>query len=741
MDYSIGVKPLCLPLSLRCREMVKIPVVAFGLLMALPALAQLNYHLDQTIPVKIDGKNIDLPWAGGLNSAQINTIDLNKDGKEDLAVFDRTANKMFTYLNSGNGYTYNPEYEAFFPSTIDQWVLLRDFNCDGQKDLFTSEPAGISVFVNVTGNSNTPRWRPFNQGNPLLTIGFSGTINLQVNGTDIPAIDDVDEDGDLDVIVARFVGIGTMEFHKNFSIENTGRCDSMQLKRITNQWGNFTECDCGRYAFDGTDCSQATGGRVLHDEGKSLLTLDMNNDGLRDLIFSEEDCDALYLLKNEGTRDSADMKSFSLFPQPDPTTLLFPAAFYEDVDFDGVKDLVVSTNLSSRAPSATDMANSVWLYKNTGTTAAPQFTLKKTNWLQDQMVDVGSYASPAFGDYDNDGDMDLFVSYWAGTDTTSSVYLYENTGSFTAPSFELVDKDYLEISKLGLFNINIQFADINVDGKKDLVFTATDKKSFDTHLFFIANKSNQLFDFEGQSPGEIDFTFNQFESILFNDVNRDGLPDILIGKTDGSLQYWGNGGSGSAPHFALFNSAYLGLSSTSARYCVSPLVADVNGDGKQDLLLGNKGKVVMYSDFRSAPKQADTLLFYNSINKSYEQFGLGNLLALATADLYGDRNPVIVAGAITGGIFMLKSDSTGPNGQENSVVIWPNPIKQGQDINVRVAKDSEVQFFNVLGQKITEPLSIPSGERTLLSQSLSSGFYFARVSWAGGSETVKLIVR
>ena len=147
-----------------------------------------------------------MPWAGGLNSAQINTIDLNGDGKDDLAVFDRTANKMFTFLRSGNQYTYNPDYELFFPSSINQWVLLRDFNCDGRKDLFTSDPAGMAVFVNTTTPGGLPTWRPFNPGHPLLTHWYNGSINLQVNGTDIPAIDDIDEDGDLDIIVAQFVG-------------------------------------------------------------------------------------------------------------------------------------------------------------------------------------------------------------------------------------------------------------------------------------------------------------------------------------------------------------------------------------------------------------------------------------------------------------------------------------------------------------------------------------------------------
>src|SRR6185369_2975970 len=93
------------------------------------AYSQNVYHFDQTIPVEVHEKAINMPWAGGLNSAEINTIDLNGDGKEDLAVFDRTANKMFPYLRTGTQYIYAPDYEDFFPSSINQWVLLRDFNC------------------------------------------------------------------------------------------------------------------------------------------------------------------------------------------------------------------------------------------------------------------------------------------------------------------------------------------------------------------------------------------------------------------------------------------------------------------------------------------------------------------------------------------------------------------------------------------------------------------------------------
>jgi hypothetical protein len=702
------------------------------------SFSQNAYHFEQSIPVEVNGKAITMPWAGGLNSAEINTIDLNGDGIEDLAVFDRTANKMFAYLRTGNQYSYASDYEDYFPSSINQWVLLRDFNCDGKKDLFTSDPAGIAVFVNTTRPGSPPSWRPFNPGHPLLTHWYNGSINLQVNGTDIPAIDDIDEDGDLDIIVAQFVGYGSMEFHKNMSMEKTGRCDSLQLNWITSKWGNFEECNCGRYAFGGIDCSQLPGGRIQHDAGKSLLTLDLNNDGRHDLLFSEQNCTSLYLLSNQGTRDSADMKDFTIFPPTTPSTLLFPASYYEDMDFDGVKDLIISTNISARVTTDIDLSNSIWFYKNTGTNALPIFSLKKTNLLQDQMIDAGSYASPAFADFDSDGDLDMFISYWAVPDSSASIYQYENIGSFSTPSFKLVTNDYANFSAFGFYNIKIQFEDFDKDGHADLLFTATDKNTSVTQLYILKNKGINNFDFSGQSPAELRFTISPLENVFVYDLNRDGLDDILCGRADGSLQYYKNTGV----VFAQNDLAYLGLKSDIIRFCASPVISDLKHDGKPDLILGNRGSVVVYEDFQSRSNPvADSLLIGNEIKNSSRARKLSSYINLTTADLYANGNPLIIAGTITGGLNILKSDSIAINENENAVAIWPNPVSQNANFSIRATQNSVVQFFNVIGQKVNEPIDVPAGETTQVMQVLSPGLYIARVSWSGKSQSIKLIVR
>jgi hypothetical protein len=74
--------------------------------------AQFTYMVDQSIPVQINEQTLSMPWGGGLNAVQYNTIDLNGDGLEDVAVFDRIGHKIITYLRQNGQYVYAPEYEA-----------------------------------------------------------------------------------------------------------------------------------------------------------------------------------------------------------------------------------------------------------------------------------------------------------------------------------------------------------------------------------------------------------------------------------------------------------------------------------------------------------------------------------------------------------------------------------------------------------------------------------------------------
>lgn len=706
--------------------------------------AQFTYSLDQSIPVEVNGETLKLAWAGGLNAAQINTMDLNGDNKQDLVVFDRTANKILTYVNQDNKYIYAPEYEELFPDQVSQWMLLRDFNCDGRKDIFTSDPFGIIVFVNTTKPGENLSWRYYNPGFPLLTKGFSGNVNLKVNPDDIPAIDDIDGDGDLDILNVRFVGVGTIEWHKNLSIERTGTCDSLQLERVTQYWGNIEECTCGKFAF-GQTCASLPGGRTQHVGGKVLLTMDLDNDGDRELLFSEQTCSRIYMLQNDGTPQDASMNSAVSFPPSIPVNfLIFPAPFSEDLDFDGLNDLVASPNISARTYQYANFKESLWFYKNTGTRQLPNFTFQKTNFLQEDMIEVGDNAVPAFIDSDGDGDQDMFISTYISSSLASSVYFYENIGTASNASFKLITTDFINLSFSNLFNVKIQYADINGDGTLDFVFTGTGLQNGQTPLLYIPNLSTTGLNISGQSIQSANFEISQTDNVLMVDVDLDGVQDILLGKSNGAVEYWRNNGPAGQFNYFLQDDSFLGLGTSTDRQSPSMAAGDLDADGRSDLILGNqRGELAIYGDFRAQNTNiaAITDIVFNPITEKYYSKNLGGRCWPTVVNLFNSDKPALVVGNTLGGVLILKNE-TSKNLPENPVVdLYPNPVENTETLYITADRNMTVQFYTALGQTLSESYFIPANQQyPILLTGLSPGIYLARFTYNGKTLGKRFII-
>jgi hypothetical protein len=714
-----------------------IPIACFG---------QFTYSIDQSIPVEINDAHLSLAWAGGLNSPQINTIDFDGDGNEDLVIFDRAAGKILPYRNVDKKYQYAPDYDALFPATVNAWMLLRDFNCDGRKDLFTSDPFGIVVFVNTTKPGQPLSWREFNPGFPLLTEGFSGAINLKINDVDVPAIDDVDNDGDLDILAMRFVGIGTVEWHKNMSVERTGRCDSMQLHRVTQIYGGVTDCVCGVFAFGGQPCD--LGGRTQHVGGKALLSVDVDGDADNDLLYAEETCASLYVFRNDGTKDSAIFNFGTNFPFKNPATFpLFPAPFLEDVDFDGLKDLVVAPNLYARSVDNILVRNSVWLYKNTGSADKPTFTFAKNSFLQENMIDVGDYSTPALADVDNDGDDDLFIGVYADENFRARIYYFQNVGTASEPSFKLITNDFAGLSFYLLFDIKLQFADLNADGNIDLAFVATSLSDGKTYLLYIPNKSRTGYEPDFSQIGQTKVALNSGDNAYVTDVNRDGIPDLLIGKTTGALQYWQNSANnGLFDQLTLKSGSYLGLGTSTSRQSPAVAESDLDGDGTADLVVGDqRGNLIFYGDYRNfdpALSQPQSDILYNSVIKDYVPGNFGGRMSPTVSNLFNASKPAIIVGNTLGGLYVLRNDGGNDLPDQPVVMIGPNPLDRGDDLKIRSDRNTRVQIFSVLGQKMSEQVFIPANQTYPLAlKELAAGMYIARFSFAGQHISLKFILK
>jgi hypothetical protein len=197
-----------------------------------------------TIRVVENGIQLQNPWAGGINFPAVNELDVNGDGRKDIFIYDKFNSKISVFLNNGSSnykqaWNYSPDYAFKFPP-INQWVLMYDYNCDGREDLFTLSPIALSAMA-VYRNDYAPgtglQWT-------LVDDYLDETYqtmrqNIFVSGVSLPGLSDVDGDGDMDIIGYNSLPDARFIFHKNYSMENYGTCDSLDFKYETGCWGNF----------------------------------------------------------------------------------------------------------------------------------------------------------------------------------------------------------------------------------------------------------------------------------------------------------------------------------------------------------------------------------------------------------------------------------------------------------------------------------------------------------------------
>jgi hypothetical protein len=708
------------------------------LALSLHAAAQVAYERSASIPVFITPDQLlSRAWDGGLNAVQVNTLDLNNDGAQDLVLFDRTANKILTYLATNNEFVYTPELEAYFPNDLINFVLLRDFNNDGRKDIFTGNVFGIKVYENTAANGQLPSWRHFTFATPaggvspvILTTGFSGKINLQLQFDDLPAIDDVDGDGDLDILVMSFSGNGTIEFHKNISATTVP-----DFVRVTQQYGNVTECGCGVFAFNGQLCNASA--RTRHAGGKALLTMDVDGNGAADLLFSESACDAVHVLKNTGTSDSPIFLQVETFPSDFQSNGLYPVPFFEDLDGDGMRDLLISPGVYTRSDEETSFDASMHLYKNACSTSNPLLSFIRPDFLQNNMIDVGENAVPAFFDYDGDKDLDLFVGSLGikrpSGNFVGSIYLFENTGNASQPSFQLATTDFNRLSGYNLYNLRPQFADITGDGIQDLVFTGTsaDQK---TSLYYIRNTSSTSLVLD-------DFLINTSISLFFNEnvhateINGDGSRDLLIGRSTGAVEYWRGRGT-NPPSWQLENSGFLGIGVSTARQNPSITIGDFDADGKNDFLLGDQtGTIHALSNFKSVTSftNAFTDWLFNPLTQQFSPQNLGSRVWPTLAKLSATENPYLFVGNVMGGLQVFESRAV-----ETSLEVFPNPLSLPDKLSVQTNSSGQLVGFDALGRQVFS-YSLNKGTTKLTLPIVETGVYLLRLT-ANNSSTIRRIV-
>lgn len=537
--------------------------------------AQLFFNRFDSVQVTEENGALSFPWAGGMNHAQFSNMDFDGDGRNDLFVFDKTGDKIIALrTNESNQMEIAPKYRQMFVNQhsigrnrLHDWVLLRDFNADGKTDIFTYSNGGMAVYRN-DGNSDTLIFTLMT--NKLLSDYGNGFINIYVSPTDLPAIMDVDGDTDMDVVTFSLFGTSA-EYHQNQSMELFGTPDSLIMELADPCWGNFEEdpstvavsldVTCKGVTPPTEEAINAASGSGPHS-GFTMLGLDIDADGDQELVLSNVSFNIMNILLNDGDANSAHMGDQDLtFPANYSNTnaidiYTFPAAFIADVNNDGKTDLIASPYQENNGH---DHEGS-YLYQNNSSTDY-DFEFIKNNFLQDEMIELGTGAYPVFFDYDQDGLKDLLVGnrgYFVSTGTYSSqIAYYRNTGTASEPAFTLQTRNLNNISQLGLGNVAPTFGDIDGDGDFDMLVGDADGL---IHLFTNSAGAENECNFSLTSPGfqGIDI-IGQFATPFLFDVDDDQLLDLVIGERNGNLNYYHNDGTANAPSFVLNDASWGGV--------------------------------------------------------------------------------------------------------------------------------------------------------------------------------------
>ena len=225
-------------------------------------------------------------------------------------------------------------------------------------------------------------------------------------------------------------------------------------------------------------------------------------------------------------------------------------------------------------------------------------------------IEVPGYSVPSFVDWNNDNLKDLVVGQGSGASPPGSIRVYLNTGTASNPQFS----DYFHVQSggsdltcvasgcLGCFPRVVYW---DADARKDLLVGQADGtvKIFlnvgtDTDPLFDAGQLIQV----GLAGANLDVGARATPTLL--DWNNDSMPDLVVGALDGKIRIYINCGcAGGIPPtfyhtdpsgiFAQENGQDLFVPSARS----SPVIMDVDGDGRKDIITGNtSGQLLFYSN-------------------------------------------------------------------------------------------------------------------------------------------------
>ena len=361
------------------------------------------------------------------DSRSVNLVDVNGDGLDDVFISNglHTGQNNELYLNQGNGTFEQVEGDPIVSdNSPSDGTTFADTDNDGDLDAYM-----VTWF-------GQPNFFYRNEGNGAFTHLAEAVTGNTGTHSETAAFGDYDQDGLVDVFITNSGG----DDLRNFLYHNTG---NNTFAKINATWMNEQV------------------------PSRSANWADYDNDGDLDLYVTNEEQNKNNLIRNNGNGTFTKITD-------DPTVMESQSsitASWADVNNDGLLDLFVG-NTGNFVPDNNR------LFLNNG---AGGFVAAAPGPIS---TDGGCTFGSAFEDYDNDGDLDLFVANGFCNGLIVN-FLYKNDG---AGNF-VRDQDALP-SFITPCSYGAAWGDLNDDGFPDLVVANCKKTNTapqPNHSVFINN--------------------------------------------------------------------------------------------------------------------------------------------------------------------------------------------------------------------------------------------------------------
>jgi hypothetical protein len=495
----------------------------------------------------------------------ISAADLNGDGKTDLVTANSRAHDISILLGNGDDTFKTPMNIAVGNDPTS--VVAADLNDDGKVDLVVANGGDNTVSV-LINNGNDPSGNPTFKTAVTYTVGnFPYRLGLSdMNGatnSDGTIIRDIEvlnqDDSTITVLLNNGKGVFTAkstttvdtdpQFLALADYNGDGKVDAVTANSsngtITYLPGNG----------DGTFGTAVT--TFVEDGLSSVAPADVNGDGKEDLVVSSYyNNEVDVLLGNGDGTFQAPVVLNGMSDGPVQVAL-------RDVNGDGHAD-IETVNYAG---------NNLSVLLNTGTFKSP-YTL---SFAAPVNYSIGSSSNPmavAVADLNGDGKPDLATANYDSN--TVTVVLGHGDGTFQPAQ---------TVANIGSGAVDIVAADLLGNGKTDLLTANYTGNNLSVLTNIRADSNgNPIFQTTNISVGGRQSGFLGPNAVAVGDLNGDGIPDLV------TANYYANSVSvllGTGPD-ANGNPSYQVASTLTALgnpWYVT--LADLNGDGKLDIIVAN----------------------------------------------------------------------------------------------------------------------------------------------------------